>query len=157
MNGFMSYADFFAAYLDAYNARFPLHRTGAKPLHKNWMKIGKPDYPPGAGYHLSFTNDGRFRIEITFQSDSRDLNKFVFGQLVRHREGVETEIGSGLEWERKDDLKRAQISFYFPGESNEFALSQSAAYLEWAVPASKHFQDVINRYLSSYGQMCPPS
>lgn len=158
MVGAISYVDFFAAFLDAYNARFPEKPIGVKPSHKSWMKIGKPDFPPGAGYHLSFTHDRRFRVEITFQSDNRDLNKFMFNQLVRHRDEIEEAVGGQMEWERKDGIKRAQISMYYPKSSEHTGtVSAMERYLDWVVPASKRFQDVINEYLVRYGYISPPS
>ena len=60
-----AYRQFFADFLSRYHHQFPDQTISTTPGTKNWFGTGKAGWP-GAGYNLSFTEDGRFRVDLTF-------------------------------------------------------------------------------------------
>jgi hypothetical protein len=145
----LAYRQFYADFLNTYNRRFPFRRIAAKPVSKNWQRIGKADLE-GCAYHLSFAEDGRFRVELTLQNRDCTFNKTVFDRLRENQEAIEAAFGEPLSWERRDNIKRSQIAAYYPG----FALitdpePMRAKYLAWAVERADRFRRVFDQQIEA--------
>jgi hypothetical protein len=139
-----AYHQFFADFLSRYNRQFPDQTIATTPGAKNWFGIGKVGQP-GAGYNLSFTEDERFRVELTFQNTDKVFNKAAFDRLCEQKGAIEDEIGEPLTWDRLDNLKRSRIAVYYPGPARAADPEPlRTLYLEWAATMVDRFRRVLS-------------
>ncbi len=73
----------------------------------------------GIVYGISFAQGGRVRAEAYIDREDRPWNKWMFDALHEQREGIETEFGELLEWERLDSKRACRIATYRPGSIND--------------------------------------
>ena len=138
-----AYRQFYSDFLARYNRHFPDQAISTTPGTKNWFGIGKAGQP-GAGYNLSFTNDGRFRVELTFQNTDKVFNKTAFGRLQEQKDAIEKEIGEPLTWDRLDHLNRSRIAAYYPVSARATDPgSLTTQYLNWAVAMVDRFRRAL--------------
>lgn len=147
-----AYIEFFAAAKKEYNVRYPNAPISAVPKGLNYMRIGAPKYPRRAGYHIGFTRDELFRVEVTFDDDE---DKSTFDNLIRWRGPIESELGEKLDWARlsgdigRPHRLRSQISVFYPGSATiEDAAYNESDFIEWVVPMAARFMRVMDKYLT---------
>ena len=147
-----AYVDFFNSVKKEYNARFPNAPISAVPKGLNYLRIGAPDYPRRAGYHIGFTRDELFRVELTFDDDE---DKSTFDSLIRWRSQIEGELGEKLDWARlngdigRPHRLRSQISVFYPGSATiEDAEYNESDFIDWVVPMAERFMRVMDKYLT---------
>ncbi|MFT4040635.1 MAG: DUF4268 domain-containing protein [Thermomicrobiales bacterium] len=148
-----AYRAFFTQLKKEYNAKFPQSAITATASGVNYMRIGSPNYPPNAAYHVGFTRDKLFRVEVTF---SNDADKATFDSLIRWRGQIERELGETLDWARLDGAigrahrKRSQVSVFYPGSATADDLEYlDADFIDWAIPMAEKFVRVMNGYLKA--------
>lgn len=147
-----AYIDFFVAVRKEFNARFPNTPIKTVPTGRNYLRIGAPAYPKRAGYHIGFTRDELFRVEVTFDDDD---DKSTFDSLIRWRSQIESELGERLDWARlhgdigRPHRLRSQVSVFYPGSATiEDAEYSDADFIDWVVPMADRFMRVMDKYLT---------
>ena len=139
-----AYHQFFADFLSRYNHQFPDQTIATTLGAKNWFGLGKAGQS-GTGYNLSFTNDGRLRVELTFQNRDKRFNKAAFDQLSEQKEAIEREIGEPLTWDRLDHLKRSRIAVYYPDPARATDPEPlRTQYLTWVVNSVDRFRRALS-------------
>ncbi|MCG8612512.1 MAG: DUF4268 domain-containing protein [Pseudomonadales bacterium] len=68
--------------------------------------------------YLNGFGNKEIRVELSLQRSSKDGIKFLFGQLISHKEEIEQAFGNELTWLCLDDCKSSRIQFGKEGGSN---------------------------------------
>lgn len=97
-----------------------------KPRPQHWLNnsIGR------AGFGLNITantRDARLGVELWMPGEEA---KARFAQLVEKRQGIEQQLGFGLDWQDLPDAKGCRIATWLPDSSIEDE-SRWGEYLEW--------------------------
>ena len=97
----------------------------------------------GVSYAAAFGHDKRVRVEVFINNRDRDWNKNLFDKLLEHKESIESELGSSLEWDRLDDYRRSRIFLGHDGsiDSDEAALEEIH---DWMVQKLLDFKRVFD-------------
>ena len=70
-------------------------------------------------YGANFTAHGRARVELYIDSTDRERNKGAFDRLEQQKEVFESELKTGLEWERLENRRASRISILRPGSIDD--------------------------------------
>ncbi|MDQ3573480.1 MAG: DUF4268 domain-containing protein [Actinomycetota bacterium] len=79
-----------------------------KPSLQNWVSFKAG---PFGQYSLVFAQD-QLRIDLSFDSGVREVNKMLFDELHAERSQIERELGRKLNWRRMDDRQVSRISLH---------------------------------------------
>ena len=60
-------------------------------------------------YSASFDSRRRAKVEVYIDSGDRDWNKGLFDQMYDRKEGIESQVGAPLEWERLDERIASRV------------------------------------------------
>ena len=82
-------------------------------------------------YAATFDNKARARVELYIDNGDRGWNKKLFSQLDERRDGIESDLGETLAWERLNDRRASRIAAYRPGtiDDNEETLAEIRAWM----------------------------
>ena len=70
-------------------------------------------------YGANFTGHGRARVQLYINSTDRGWNKGAFDRLEQQKEAFESELATGLEWERMENRRASRISILRPGSIDD--------------------------------------
>jgi len=81
------------------------------PSSSNWLTAGSG--LRSCQYSMIFGRN-EARVEISISRPDAAENKWVFDQLARHQEEIESTFGAKLDWRRMDDKKQCRIVYAQP-------------------------------------------
>ena len=143
-----AHREFYRDFLTQYHRRFSDQKIPIGTGTRNWLRMGSAG-KPGASYNLSFTQDGRFRVELTWQHKDSLHNKALFDRLKEQKETIEAEVGEPLSWDRLDGIQRSRIAAYYPGlAAVTDPLPDRTKYLSWAVDMMDRFRRAVGPRLA---------
>ena len=103
---------------------------GARKYSETWGYFGIN------GFHVSCTtNTDSVAVFFYMGNSDTSVNKNAFDLLTSHRNEIETQLGTSLNWERGDDLKASWVSYHMHGVSifNKADWPQMATFqAEWS-------------------------
>jgi hypothetical protein len=108
-----------------------------KPRPQHWynISIGR------SGLNLGLTINSVSK-NVSCQLYMHDENaKEHFDQLLEQKEGIESDLGYELDWQRLDDKKASRIAFYCDGSIDDEAVRQEL--IEWLYEKAGEFYDVF--------------
>ncbi|MDA2930003.1 DUF4268 domain-containing protein [Acidobacteria bacterium AH-259-O06] len=107
-----AYRSFFQALIDDLreNHRFTGARVGQP---QNWYAFSSGF--SGIPYSAVFAQGGRARVEVYIDQGDADKNKSLFDDLFEHKETIESECQTQLQWERLEDRRASRIAIYRDG------------------------------------------
>jgi len=102
---------FWQQHIEKANQRFDLYKN-VSPSKENWM-AGASGIT-ATGFNSVITRN-HARVELYISRPVKEENKFIFDELYKHKNEVENQFGSALEWERLDEKKASRIKYQLDG------------------------------------------
>ncbi|MGI8882988.1 MAG: DUF4268 domain-containing protein [Pyrinomonadaceae bacterium] len=99
--------DFWKEFLKQVNLKTKAFQN-ISPSKDNWLSTGAG--MSGVGLNVTISNKYA-RVEVYISRSRREENKFVFDELFKKREMLETKFGNKLIWERLNDINASRIKF----------------------------------------------
>ncbi|MFZ2996982.1 DUF4268 domain-containing protein [Sphingobium sp.] len=112
----------------ATEAGLPVRNTGS-----NWCPLA----PLTKGSHVSLSV-AKNQIQVNLNNED-DADRSKFEGLHADRDTVETEVGEGLTWEKKDGRKKTAVRATFDA-GYEAPVSTWSAQHDWAIAMMQRFQ-----------------
>jgi hypothetical protein len=81
--------------------------AGISPTSGNWVNTGAGR--SGLSYQYNVLLD-HTRLELYINTNDRQLSKFLYDQLVEHRDSIDEAFGEPLSWERLEDKNTSRIA-----------------------------------------------
>jgi len=106
--------EFWGKLLESMNKQTDLFKN-ISPSVYHW--IGAGSGVRGAGFNFAISKSYA-RVEIYIDRGNVEENKFIFGELYKYKEEIETKFNGPLVWERLDDKRASRIKSEM--ESNVF-------------------------------------
>jgi len=125
--------------LDALNAAKIQRFQNISASKSNWLAAGMG--VSGCKYSLVFLQEG-VRVEVNLERIDGAENKWIFDQLYKEKEQIESEFGDKLEWLRLDDNKASRIKYskIFEGFNEE----NWPEMIEWLIKHFRRLEPVFN-------------
>jgi len=103
------YQSYFQSLIDDLreNHRFTSAKAGQP---QNWYSFSSG--VKGIYYGANFAAGGKARAELYIDLGDYDKNKYVFDELLKYKESLETAFGEPIEWERLDNKRASRLAFY---------------------------------------------
>ncbi len=135
------YQQFYADLLANYRQKFPTQRTAKKASPQHWLTIAGAGRS-GFSYAVSFTRDGRMRVELAIDVGASAANKAAFDQLMAQKDAIE-QVGEHLLWERLDNAKMSRVAVSRAGQVSDPELLRTQ-HLDWGVT-------MVNKLRQAFG------
>lgn len=114
-------------------------------------KIGQPQnwYSFSSGingvtYGANFAQGGKVRTELYIDLGEQEKNKYIFDELHRQKEQIESALGEKVSWERLDNKRASRLAIYAEG-----SIDDSGAELEqiksWHIERLLKIRDSLGR------------
>ena len=108
------YLRFWGEFLPAFRAAHPNWTRAIKPSKDSWMSFPSK-LSNVLRYIISFTRDGRLRVEAYVDNDDTTIVEEAYRQLHDRAKEIEGRVGKKLKWgDQKPNARASRISFYFP-------------------------------------------
>ena len=88
------------------------------------------------------------RVEFYIRKPNADMNKAVFDALFAHRQQIEADFGSGLNWQRLDDKTASRISFGVKGGLDD--QGQWPSIIDSALDAMQRLYPALAPHVRAY-------
>jgi hypothetical protein len=118
------------------------------PTTENWLGIGLGKI----GITLDLNIGRKYtRTKIQINRGDKELNKYTFDFLYKHKESIETEIGYALDWNRKDEGiissidDETDVFNLFNEEDHEGIIKFLNSSLEKMYPTFKKYISTLDR------------
>src|SRR5690606_16242316 len=112
----------------------------------HWLSAGSG--VSGCPFNLIFGKK-EIRVELSLQRSSKEENKFLFDELISHREQIEQAFGHELTWLRLDDGKSSRIQFAKPADGYNEELWP--LWIEWLIEEMCRFEKAMKKPLTEAG------
>jgi hypothetical protein len=99
--------EFWKKLLQEMNERSDLFRN-ISPSKNNYLLAASGISSVAYGFVMS---KSYARVEIYISRPSKDENKFIFDELMKHKDDIEQNFGDKLVWERLDNKKASRIKY----------------------------------------------
>ena len=122
------YRTFFQPLIDTLRDKHKF-TNARKAQPQSWYNFGAG--VSWATYSASFWNNGRAKVELSFDSASKERNELRFDLLKEQKDSIESALGSQLEWRRMNSNKACRIALHHPGsiEDDEETLEKTRAWM----------------------------
>ncbi len=80
---------------------------------QNWYSFSSGT--SGIVYGANFTQDNKARAELYIDLGSKEKNRFVFNELEKRKEDIESNLGEEISWERLDNKRASRLALYIDG------------------------------------------
>lgn len=90
----------------------------------------------------SFARGGRFRVEFYIDAKEHSKNQLIFDSLLAHKDEIESDINSKLEWETLDQKRASRVAAYHVGWITDTP-ERLETLCRWAAEAVVEFYHVF--------------
>ncbi len=80
---------------------------------QNWYSFSSGS--SGIVYGANFAQGGKVRAELYIHAGAREKNKYIFDELEKMRDEIESSLGEPLSWERLDSGIASRVALYTDG------------------------------------------
>lgn len=101
--------DFWAELLEMAKNKTSLH-SNISPSNQNWISASAGSTGTSFAYVVT-QKWWRVELYISKGKDLKEENEFIFDLIHQHRQDIESEFGSALNWERLDEKIGCRISY----------------------------------------------
>jgi hypothetical protein len=109
----LAYQAFFTDVLQRIKQRQANVTRAQRAQPHNWVSLSAGR--TGFGYSFSFTNDGKFKVELYVDTGDGTENKRLFDILETQKDEIMTVVGQSLDWERLENRRASRVSLYRDG------------------------------------------
>ena len=113
------------------------------PSNDHWLSAGSG--LSGCPYRLIFLKK-EIRVEFAFSRPIGEENKWLFDELAKRKEKIETAFGEELTWLRLDGQKESRI--YFANPSDGYDQEQWGSFAEWHAEHMRRLEAAVKGPLS---------
>ncbi len=110
------------------------------PSDDHWLSAGSG--LASCPYRLIFLKK-EIRVEFAFTRSNKDENKWLFDELLKHKDEVETAFGNELVWLRLDDYKESRLYFALPCEG--YRKEDWQDYVNWHSQHIRRLENALSR------------
>jgi hypothetical protein len=118
------------------------------PSKDHWLSAGSG--LRNCPFNMIF-NKTEIRIELWISRPSQEVNKFIFDQLLVHKDAIESIFDSPLEWMRLDDKKACRIQF--AKSIDAFDRDNWSEMVEWHIDNLIRFEAAFKDHLISASKL----
>lgn len=127
-------------YLDQFAAKAQAAGLDVRKPGQNWVPLA----PVVRGSHISLSV-AAYRIQVNLNNDD-DVDRRKFEWLAAERATIQSEIGEGLIWDKKDSRKKTVIR---ATRDSGYADSEWDEQHRWALAMLKAFTSTFGRRLDA--------
>lgn len=113
------------------------------PSTDHWLSAGSG--LASCPYRLIFLKK-KIRVEFSFGRTSADENKWLFDELLKSRQAIETVFGNELTWLRLDDYKESRL--FFAKECEGYNRENWPEYAAWHVEHMRKLENALKQPLA---------
>jgi len=73
----------------------------------------------GIYYGANFAQGGKARTELYIDLGDQDKNKFIFDELIKNKDNIESNFGIPISWERLDGKRASRLAVYMDGSIDD--------------------------------------
>jgi len=84
---------------------------------QNWYSFSSGS--SGITYGANFSQDGKARAELYISLTDREKNKYIFDELEKTKEEIESSLGEKISWERLDNGIASRLALYTDGSIDD--------------------------------------
>jgi hypothetical protein len=107
-----TYRHFFEQLLGLFKTRNPGQTNVSRAGTESWLSLSVGRSGVTTGW--SFTIERRFRTELSIDTESSEINKSIFDQLLATKDELESELGHSLDWDHKEGRRACRVYSYYP-------------------------------------------
>lgn len=120
--------------------------SSISPSHESWISAGA-GFKSGVSYNILIWQDkGGIELYIDADRETGEMNFFILSELMKHKEDIENEFGSQLEWEFLQGKRATRLrKLYFEG-----GLTDQSSWIrlqDQLVDAIIKFEKVVSKHL----------
>ncbi|WP_375271333.1 DUF4268 domain-containing protein [Sphingomonas sp.] len=127
-------------YLDQFAAKAPAAGLDVRKPGQNWVPLA----PVVRGSHISLSVAAN-QIQVNLNNDD-DVDRRKFDRLAAERAAIQSEIGEGLVWDKKDGRKKTVVR---ATRDNGYADNDWDEQHRWALAMMKAFTSTFGRRLDA--------
>lgn len=84
---------------------------------QNWYSFSSGS--SGITYGANFSQEGKARAELYIGLGDREKNKYIFDELEKIKEEIESSLGEAISWERLDNGIASRLALYTDGSIDD--------------------------------------
>jgi hypothetical protein len=144
------YRDWWSDFLPALYKAYPGWSAAQSPPADNWINL--PAGHSGVMYGVNFSGraeaDRRLRAEL-YIDPAAGVASTVFDRLQKHKDEIESSVGSPLSWERLEHRRACRVAKYSPFRAVVLEQEAWPKYREWLVHAVGSLRQAIGPHLDA--------
>lgn len=141
------YHEFFTEYLNRVKSRYKGWTAAQSGGYENWYSL-RSGVSSSYYYEMVFKRGKKIRVGLYIDTGNKEENKQCFDYLQEHRQEIEKQLGSKLEWERMDHARASCVGIYRPGTIKK--KEDWEQNLSWGVDYVGRFRKTFTPHLEEW-------